>query len=314
MKGANIFVMYASANGQNVTVSPRLGTGNVMPQHDTAAQITLLEGTGISNGVMTANVQCANCDAWSGGSMDLTASSAKWIYASKSGDSLDSDSLTESIQQHDDYSAFTWSMSAARGGSSVNPLVEATSATSANSTSSTSSGTSAQSSSSSSSDDSSGTDDAASASAGPSNAFIVAHGALGSIAFVALFPIGAILIRLASFSGVVWVHAAIQMLAYCLQIAGAGLGIYIALATDALNGAHQIIGLVLLALVFFQPFGGYIHHLIFRKKRTRTTVSYIHIWLGRAGILLGMINGGLGLQLSQETNSKYIAYGVCAGK
>ena len=58
MSGANIFVIYASASGTNVTLSPRLGTGHVEPKMDTAAQVALLEGSGIANGKMTANVRC----------------------------------------------------------------------------------------------------------------------------------------------------------------------------------------------------------------------------------------------------------------
>jgi hypothetical protein len=58
MKGANIFVMYADASGSNVTLSPRLGVGHVEPESDTTANVTLLDGSGISNGIMTANVKC----------------------------------------------------------------------------------------------------------------------------------------------------------------------------------------------------------------------------------------------------------------
>ena len=40
-----------------------------------------------------------------------------------------------------------------------------------------------------------------------------------------------------------------------------------------------------------------------------------HIWLGRALITLGMINGGLGMLFSggDPTRSEIIAYGVVAG-
>ena len=47
------------------------------------------------------------------------------------------------------------------------------------------------------------------------------------LAFALLFQSGAIVIRLFSFKGLVWVHAGAQMLAYALAIAGLGLGIYI---------------------------------------------------------------------------------------
>jgi hypothetical protein len=41
-----------------VTLSPRTASGYSQPSYDGAAQVTLLEGSGVSNGVMTANVRC----------------------------------------------------------------------------------------------------------------------------------------------------------------------------------------------------------------------------------------------------------------
>ena len=58
MKGANIFMVYADSAGTNVTLSPRLGVGEVEPQSDKTADVTLLDGSGISNGLMVANVRC----------------------------------------------------------------------------------------------------------------------------------------------------------------------------------------------------------------------------------------------------------------
>jgi len=58
MTGANIFIIYADSTGKNVTLSPRLGKGNFQPQMDNDAKVSLLDGTGIVNGVMTANVRC----------------------------------------------------------------------------------------------------------------------------------------------------------------------------------------------------------------------------------------------------------------
>lgn len=58
MSGSNIFVMYTSSSGNNVTISPRVGKGRSEPKFNSAAQVTLLDGSGVSNGVMTANVKC----------------------------------------------------------------------------------------------------------------------------------------------------------------------------------------------------------------------------------------------------------------
>ena len=56
------------------------------------------------------------------------------------------------------------------------------------------------------------------------------------------------------------------------------------------------------------------HHLGYKRHRQRTIVSHGHIWLGRILITLGMINGGLGLLLSNNASrGECIAYGVIAG-
>jgi len=58
MAGSNFMIIYADGTGSNVTLSPRLASGNVQPTYNSAANMTLLAGSGISNGVMTANILC----------------------------------------------------------------------------------------------------------------------------------------------------------------------------------------------------------------------------------------------------------------
>lgn len=58
MAGANMFVIYANAAGTNVTLSPRHGITEVEPLEDPTTNVTLLEGSGIANGQMVANVLC----------------------------------------------------------------------------------------------------------------------------------------------------------------------------------------------------------------------------------------------------------------
>lgn len=59
MAGANIFVIYANADGTNVTLSPRDGRGHFQPEFNNGIQAALLEGSGIADGRMTANVRCS---------------------------------------------------------------------------------------------------------------------------------------------------------------------------------------------------------------------------------------------------------------
>lgn len=64
---------------------------------------------------------------------------------------------------------------------------------------------------------------------------LIAHGTLAALAFVVFFPVGAIAIRLASFTGIVWIHAAFQTFAYLVYIAAFGLGVYIANELDLVS-------------------------------------------------------------------------------
>ncbi|GAM89121.1 hypothetical protein ANO11243_071560 [Dothideomycetidae sp. 11243] len=298
MAGANMFVMYQNADGSNVTVSPRAGTGEVMPLHDTYAQITLLEGSGISDGMMVANIRCDNCTSWSGGSLNYKGSSSSWLYAARPGSPLMSDDLGAVIEQHDAHGTFSFNTPKAIGGPDSNPFVEAASnGSSSGDGSGSSSG----------SDD----DDGGSSNIGR---LILVHGSLAGVAFVALFPLGAVLMRIPGIgSARANIHGGVQVFAYLVFIAAAGIGIHIAKTLDLLNHAHPIIGLVLLALLFFQPFFGHLHHILYKRRGRRTIVSHLHANTGRALILLGIINGGLGLQLAGATTKSMIAYGVLGG-
>jgi hypothetical protein len=65
-------------------------------------------------------------------------------------------------------------------------------------------------------------------SASQQRSMLIAHGIMAGLAFAVLFPFGAISIRLLSFPGLVWFHAAFQVFAYLFYIIAFGLGIYLA--------------------------------------------------------------------------------------
>jgi hypothetical protein len=65
--------------------------------------------------------------------------------------------------------------------------------------------------------------------------------------------------------------------------------------------------------MLFQPVFGILHHRRILKTQKRGKLTLIHVWYGRVLILLGMINGGLGLKLAANTNPGKIAYGVVVG-
>lgn len=54
------------------------------------------------------------------------------------------------------------------------------------------------------------------------------------------------------------------------------------------------------------------HHLRFKQTGARSFWSYAHLINGRVCITVGIINGGLGFMLAQNTHSGMVAYAVVA--
>ena len=146
----------------------------------------------------------------------------------------------------------------------------------------------------------------------------MAHGSIMGIAFGLLFPVGAILMRLHGKKNTWAIHAGIQISAYALSIAGLGTGIYLAKNYDLLMTPHAIIGIVIVFLAFFMPIAGWLQHSCYCKFQRRTWWGRGHAYLGRALLLLALINVGLGLQLAAPyggipVKKGEIAYGVLGG-
>ncbi|TVY38396.1 hypothetical protein LSUB1_G006367 [Lachnellula subtilissima] len=301
MTGANIFMIYANAAGTNVTLSPRNGIGEKPPITDSAASVTLLDGSGISNGTMTANVKCSSCNSWSAGSMSFNDAASNWIWAYKNGQPIASDSATAAVTFHSKFGKQQFDLTQAAGGNSANPFTATTAAA-------TSGGIHSG---------------PPMGSGGPPkyfNAVLIAHATLLPIAFVLLMPMGAMAIRLLSFKGLLWAHAGCMILAYSISIAGMGMGIWIALTVNKLNTYHAIIGLFVISSLTLQPVTGLVHHLLYKKTGGKNVATYPHVWWGRAIVTLGIINGGFGLKLAREyaplangSRKGEIAYGVVAG-
>ena len=315
MAGANMFVMYASGS-DNITLSPRLGRGAFQPNVNPEAQVTLLEGTGISSdGVMIANIRCDSCITWDGGSMDPTSDNSNWIWSFKQGSALNSADVSADIRQHDVYGAFTFDLPAGTSSDSANPFAQAATITQSSDPSQPSGSGDGD-------ESSSGPSSASESSSSESNSNSIrrSHGIIMAAVFLFLFPIGALMTYLPFSRNIVFAHVPTQVLSVCLLIIGMALGVKLGVDIDEYDEYHQIIGYVVVScLILFQPALGLIQHLRFRKLGKRTIFGHIHQWLGRILILLGIINGGLGLRTSGEIGSEnvprwsVIAYSVVAG-
>ncbi|KAL6243967.1 hypothetical protein RBB50_008836 [Rhinocladiella similis] len=165
---------------------------------------------------------------------------------------------------------------------------------------------------------------------------LIAHAVLASLVWVLFIPSLAILLRLNIKNPIILrIHAVGQVLSYILFVAAAGMGIWLAEQFKdygVWDDPHPRMGLAVLALTFFQPIFGYIHHRIYKKRSLRveagqptkapgrTPTGRAHLWLGRVLIVLGIVTGGLGIKLTSESplqtdsqsRTAKIAYAVVA--
>ncbi|KPI41181.1 uncharacterized protein AB675_7981 [Cyphellophora attinorum] len=344
MRGSSMLVVYADGNN-NVTVSPRTGTGHVEPNVDSSARITVLDGSRVnSDGSLVANIRCDSCI---GSSLSATATDSTWIWAYAGGSALDSTDTSANIQQHSSQGGFNLDLTKGTGGSSSNPFVAAAVTEPSASASASAPGESGSPSASASASGGSsptpsatnpdaiapvasqGADSGANtgasnngssrSSSDPTLSLRKSHGILMSITFVVLFPLAALTMYLPFARRVLFVHAPLQVIGIILMIAGLATGVLLGNKTE-LDEYHQIIGYIVVALlVLFQPILGLLQHLYFRRHGGRSIKGVVHQWLGRSAILLGIINGGLGFNITGPVGSTYvpkgavIAYGVIAG-
>jgi hypothetical protein len=140
----------------------------------------------------------------------------------------------------------------------------------------------------------------------------MAHAVVAAVAFVLFFPMGAMIIRLLSFKGVVWLHAGWMITTYVIVLGAMGMGVWIAVMTQQLDTYHSIIGLIVVGALLLQPVSGITHHLLYKKTGGANVATYPHIWWGRAIVTLGIINGGLGLRLSGNTTKGEVTYAIVA--
>jgi len=82
------------------------------------------------------------------------------------------------------------------------------------------------------------------------------------------------------------------------------------------NNAYTILGTVIAASLLLQPFFRYMHHYRYIRTQQRSALAPLHVWYGCALLLIGILNGGLGLQLASGSlaysRAGMITYSVLA--
>lgn len=287
---ANMFVVYTWGN--NVTISPK---GEIRSLYKENAKIINMGHNGVQDGVVTTNFRCDSCISLQGGRLNPNVSQSNLIWAVKYGKPFRSNNLSAAIAEHDSMGQETANLKQAAETNTGNPFVDLS------------------------------TSQAGNAMHMRQQIDYEAfdrkrkpHAALMTIAFVILFPFFALALHLFP-SGIVALHGSLQVITLAVTIAGMGLGISMAKDIRLLSHYHPVIGMVVVAgLVLFQPAMGLLQHRYFRKSGGKGPFAYLHRWFGRAMIVLGVVNVGLGFRVTGigkpgAPRPAVIAYGVVAG-
>lgn len=212
-----MLIAYPSADGLRTTISPRIATGHSEPLYDPSKQIVHIHNdtyapnanlvTDDGTGTIIAHSVCLNCTKWATGFLDTTRTSQPFIFALGPNVTFRSDDPGASIPRHSLVGKFTMDMVKATNSSGWYGRVPAPNIP--------------------------GfvfpPNDTAFASSNSEPAFDVVvmsnpmpgiHAALMCIAFVLVFPAGALVMRF--LKRTLW-HAAIQIVGFCLTFAGFGI-------------------------------------------------------------------------------------------
>ena len=162
--------------------------------------------------------------------MDLSSPSSDWIYAYNDGDPLKSDDIYQHIDMHTMLGGFKLDLSKALVGSSLNPFTQGDKSSSSMPGQPTEDLDDSQ-------DDHSKEDGHEHGHTHVEGVGLAVwiHGLIMFLAFVIGFPAGAILIRVASMRGLIWIHAGLQVASYVGVLLGLALGVYI-----TRRGGHSV--------------------------------------------------------------------------
>lgn len=298
MKDALIFVAYPSKNGTGMTLSPRLGSGHTEPTYFDGISCSLVYADDLADantvtsgddGVMTVDAVCKNITAWTSGNLSFTSTAQDFIFAvGPSSDvgpgghgatPLQSNSLSAGLNRHSFYGQFTMDMAKAVSTDSSTAEVPRPNGSSGSKRSTSYVRENA----------SEAYDDKADHDPAPAiHAFVMC------LTFVIIFPLGTLFLRVLER---VILHAVVQSIGLVLVCMATAGGIVISTQYNRSKhfaSAHQIIGILLLLALFLQLGLGILHHRIFKREQRPTILGKIHLYLGPAILLFGVINAPIG--------------------
>ncbi|OJJ77034.1 hypothetical protein ASPBRDRAFT_36219 [Aspergillus brasiliensis CBS 101740] len=327
MTGSNMFLLYTSSSTK-ITLSPRSGLGHFEPQYTSSTQITMLPGTGISinpdnssssaRTTMTANFRCDNCLTWQDGTgrMDPASTNFPFIWAYRAGVPINSASMDADLTIHDDMGSMQVDLTRAAMPSTTddddsnqtNPFARynpATDSIPAQESPNTPTGN---------------TPPISLPNLTKMTHILISHATLMSLSFVLFYPLSALIMPLPISLPISKynLHMPLQLFTLVMTLAGFACGIYLAYETGQLRTAHPVLGIIVVGvLVLFQPGMGWLQHRGYLRTGGRTVWGVAHQWVGRGVIVVGVVNGGVGIHVARKMGmapvGAVVGYAVVAG-
>ncbi|KAJ4374771.1 hypothetical protein N0V83_001847 [Neocucurbitaria cava] len=278
MADSLMLVMYPNNNGDNVTISPRYGSGHTEPAFTPNVAIDILPGTTVNDSMFVLNARCRNCRVWPNGFLDPKDTAQPMIYAFGPGSSLYSDSQSAGLKRHVRYGFFTMDMVAATGTGRVPSQSSAISGV-------TMVGEMVK------------DHDRAS----------FAHAVVGCLALFVVWPLN---VLVAGFFKNIKIHVGVSVLVMALLIVAYALGGVASaqfIRSKSFNSPHQILAFlsllpILLLSLLPIPSLSTLHAKIPRLHGPLTALAF----------LLLVLTGGLGLGLASQTRAIILIYTAIA--
>ncbi|KAK4235041.1 hypothetical protein C8A03DRAFT_37123 [Achaetomium macrosporum] len=297
MAEALMLVMYASADGKRVTVSPRLSRGGTEPVWTPNVRIAVHASSINDNSDMTVNATCNGCRALA---QDLpsikTSAATPMMFAIGPSLVLNSDDLDARIRRHSAYGRFTMDLVKATGPRGIGF-------------------------------DAIGNVSSSSSTALEGDAFhrdddkaVTAHGILYAIVALAVAPFDSLVAGVLGSKGAgAWVHGVTASVYFAFVIGAMVPGVIVSrqhVATQQFRTGHQVLGLLTIVAMAVMFLWGIALSWIKRsaKKRGREPpestqrLATVHRWVCRLIWALLLVNVGLGMQLSGQRLVLILAY------
>ncbi|KAF1922453.1 iron reductase domain protein [Didymella exigua CBS 183.55] len=274
MEDSLMLIIYPDADGNNVTISPRIGRKGGEPIFTDKIDLEVLDGTRIEDGLMILHARCSDCRVWPNGFLDATSPHQPMIYAFGGPYALQSSSDSADLKRHVRYGHFTIDMRAATGTGGV-PLK---------------------------SNASTGVQDLG-VMTKDKDRRTLAHAILGCVVLFVVWPLN---VLIAGFLKNIRIHAGFSVAVILILSITYGLGISTSNQfnrSKVFNTPHQILAIISIAplsLLSALPARPLV--------RLHRIIPRLHVPLSNLALTLLLVSGGLGLQLSQQSRLIILTY------